>query len=197
MRKKQEDQRVRITKKIIKESFLKLVLEKPIYKISIRELCDQAQISRGTFYLHYEDIYQLQDEIEDTLMKELVERVHTLKEKDYEHYENSVMTVIFQCLCDHADICEAMLGPHGDRVFIAKLLSFGKRVCVDLHIQNLEVADEKELEYFYTFISAGCIGLLRKWIVSDRAKEDADKVAKIAEDIIDCGSRFINQKVSG
>lgn len=196
MPKKQEDQRVRITKKIVRESFLKLIIEKPIYKISIRELCEQATVSRGTFYLHYEDIYQLQDEIEDAMMQELIERVQTLKEQDYEHYENSVMTVIFQCLCDHADVCEAMLGPNGDRQFLAKLLTFGKKVCVESHIHNLEEADEKELEYFYTFISAGCIGLLRKWIINDRCREDAVKVAKIAEDIIDYGSRFINKKAN-
>ena len=40
-------------------SLLDLTKEKPINKITIAELSQQADIGRGTFYTHYEDIYDL------------------------------------------------------------------------------------------------------------------------------------------
>ena len=56
---KKEDRRVRYTKLAIRESFLALLSEKPIEKISVTEICKRADINRGTFYSHYDDIYSV------------------------------------------------------------------------------------------------------------------------------------------
>lgn len=53
------DRRSTRTKQAIKQAFLDLTKEKPINKITIAELSQQADIGRGTFYTHYEDIYDL------------------------------------------------------------------------------------------------------------------------------------------
>ena len=47
------DHRVRITKMLLRESFLDLLMHKPIDKITVRELCDAAGVNRATFYAHY------------------------------------------------------------------------------------------------------------------------------------------------
>lgn len=39
--------------------------EKPIKDISVKELTDLADINRGTFYLHYRDIYDMLEQLED------------------------------------------------------------------------------------------------------------------------------------
>lgn len=55
----QNDLRVIKTKKAINDSFLKLLQNRPLSKISIAELARDAQINKGTFYLHYRDVYDL------------------------------------------------------------------------------------------------------------------------------------------
>ena len=44
-----------ITKKILNDSLLELMQTKPISKITIKEICDLSDMSRSTFYLHYQD----------------------------------------------------------------------------------------------------------------------------------------------
>ena len=44
------DVRARYTRKIIKESFYTLLREKPVEKITVKELCEKAEINRSTFY---------------------------------------------------------------------------------------------------------------------------------------------------
>lgn len=56
---KKEDRRVRYTKQAIRDGFLRLLAEKPIEKISVTEICREADINRGTFYAHYSDPYEL------------------------------------------------------------------------------------------------------------------------------------------
>lgn len=57
------DARVRYTRKVIQDAFLDILKEKPISRITVKEVCDKAEINRGTFYKHYQDCYDLLDKI--------------------------------------------------------------------------------------------------------------------------------------
>ena len=51
-------------------TFLELVQAKPVQKITVTELAKRAEISKGTFYLHYLDIYDLYNQmVEETVAK--------------------------------------------------------------------------------------------------------------------------------
>ena len=64
------DLRVTKTRRLIKAAFLELVQTKPVQKITVTELAKQAEISKGTFYLHYLDIYDLYNQmVEETVAK--------------------------------------------------------------------------------------------------------------------------------
>ena len=64
------DLRVTKTSRLIKATFLELVQAKPVQKITVTELAKRAEISKGTFYLHYLDIYDLYNQmVEETVAK--------------------------------------------------------------------------------------------------------------------------------
>lgn len=64
------DLRVVKTQRLIKATFLELVQAKPVQKITVTELAKRAEISKGTFYLHYLDIYDLYNQmVEETVAK--------------------------------------------------------------------------------------------------------------------------------
>ena len=49
------DARKRYTQMVLKQSFLKLLKEKPVNRITVKEVCALAQLNRATFYAHYSD----------------------------------------------------------------------------------------------------------------------------------------------
>ena len=64
------DLRVTKTRRLIKATFLELVQAKPVQKITVTELAKRAEISKGIFYLHYLDIYDLYNQmVEETVAK--------------------------------------------------------------------------------------------------------------------------------
>lgn len=64
------DLRVTKTRRLIKATFLELVQAKPVQIITVTELAKRAEISKGTFYLHYLDIYDLYNQmVEETVAK--------------------------------------------------------------------------------------------------------------------------------
>ena len=58
------DARVRYTKRIIQESIIKLIQEKPFHRINLTEVCRIAEINRTTFYKYYHDIYDWKEQFE-------------------------------------------------------------------------------------------------------------------------------------
>lgn len=61
------DLRVKKTKNSIINAFLQLRAKKPLERITIKELTDLAEINKATFYLHYKDIYDLSEQLENEL----------------------------------------------------------------------------------------------------------------------------------
>ena len=53
------DARIRYTQRILKESFLILLKQKPVNKITVKEVCEMAELNRATFYAHYSDCFAL------------------------------------------------------------------------------------------------------------------------------------------
>lgn len=71
---------------MLKEALIQLLLEKPLEKITIIELCNQAQINRTTFYKHYGSQYDLLNDIESDIFAELEK--HLLADGD--EFENLI-----------------------------------------------------------------------------------------------------------
>lgn len=70
-----EDLRVRKTKRAIMTAFNELLKEKKLDKISVTELAEKAEINKGTFYLHYADIYALYQDALQEHMSEMVDHI--------------------------------------------------------------------------------------------------------------------------
>ncbi len=66
---RKSDARVRYTQRVLKESFLSLLREKPVNKITVKEVCELAELNRATFYAHYSDCFALMESIEQEILE--------------------------------------------------------------------------------------------------------------------------------
>ena len=53
------DRRVRKTRALLLQGLVKMMENHDIQDISVKELTELVDINRGTFYLHYDDIYDM------------------------------------------------------------------------------------------------------------------------------------------
>ena len=63
---KKVDRRVRKTKRQLRQALTVLLQEKPIKDITVREIADMVDINRGTFYLHYKDVFDMLEPVSYT-----------------------------------------------------------------------------------------------------------------------------------
>ena len=66
------DLREKKTKRSIKKAFIELRSNKPLERITVKELVELAEISKATFYLHYHDIFDLSDSLQKELIQDIL-----------------------------------------------------------------------------------------------------------------------------
>ncbi len=70
------DLREKKTLRSIKNAFLQLRSRKPLERITVKELTELAEISKTTFYLHYKDIYDLSEALQNELIEDIMQGIN-------------------------------------------------------------------------------------------------------------------------
>lgn len=173
------DARVRYTKMVIIQSFTKILKEKPINKITVKEICDLAELNRATFYKHYLDVYDLLDKIELQFLEDLMAVLRSRENTT----AKDMLTFIMVNFKAEEETYKAICSPNGDPAFPAKIFE----ACHDISLSG-SVLDGKKItavqkEWAYRFIANGCNGILVHWIANDM-REPISDVADFAEQLI-------------
>lgn len=163
---KKEDQRIKVTKILIKEALSKLLKEKDFNKISIKELCELAGINRGTFYSHYKDINQLQDKIYEEFFETFQNSfIPSLKNADKSSLASEEMiNNILIFLENNKNLCIIMLHSNKKSEFVNQLTEIGKNIVTLTYPKVLKIENFEDIELFYHFVSGGSIEILIQWI---------------------------------
>ena len=74
------DRRVKYTKMVLKNSLIKLMQEKPISRITIKAICEDADVNRSTYYSHYQDQFDQLNRIEMEFIDGINEYLDSLAE---------------------------------------------------------------------------------------------------------------------
>ncbi len=147
------------TKRMIREAFADLLAEKQdIAKITVKDLVDKADISKSTFYGHYEDIYAVREEFEREIL-DLLES--TLNEYMKEHKEEFAPYVknIIQSIKDNENLYKKIFISDSPMKFIDNL----KRICnerinKDVHLNALSTEPKLRMAEI-DFLTNGIIHL--------------------------------------
>jgi len=158
--KRKTDLRVYKTKKAIIETFKQMVLEMDAGDITIKELTDRALIHRKTFYLHYNSIESLYDEIFADVMEDYYKEIDKL-EKDAPFTETN--KVFFTFLSNQEPYIEKIIYSSSYRDFSDKF--FYKMITHNRNKHNpYKGFTEAEQNLINTFLGVSSVNLYRQWI---------------------------------
>lgn len=84
--------RIPPAKRVIRKTFLELLKKKPFHRITVREICDAADVGRGSFYAHYDDKFMLLSEIENEQIDGLMQFVIKTRFLGLEEFNRQLAT---------------------------------------------------------------------------------------------------------
>ena len=148
------DRRVRKTKAQLRAGLARLMQKKSIKEITVKELVEEVDINRSTFYLHYTDIYQMLESIEAELMEEITHLVADYPLDPLNNKESSYPFIeqIFTILDHNKDICIALLGKNGDMAFVNRI----EKLIADTVLHRLSIRlpkDNRDIAVSYTHLT--------------------------------------------
>lgn len=182
MKNLETDRRVKYTKKVIRHSFLQLLGEKPLGKITVKEICEKADINRATFYAHYEDLYDLLGKIEEFYQEVRL----SVRDMERESFAGIIPVAILKKIRENETLCQAMFGKYGDKEFLAKMMYFAMEDSLNAW-EKLHPAIEKgRLEWLYVFIVSGCAGIIQNWAMGGFKAEPEEIAGFMAQMVASC-----------
>ena len=132
------DARVKYTKMVLKKALLELMQHKPVNKITVKEICERAELNRATFYAHYSDCFDLLESIEEEL---------------FGQFERSMQSYIRSF--DIAGLVGGLYRIIQENEAVCRVLLFGRRSTELIHRM---IADE--LEMLYLCLSNGLLSVV-------------------------------------
>lgn len=173
------DARIRYTKMVIQTSFLSLLKQKPLNKITVKEICEMAEINRATFYKYYSDAYDLMEKIESDILRGLQETVQrSLKDGAYK-----TLLQILESMKENGEPYITLFSGNGDVTFPAKIF----QLCyaeMSAHIESqFPTLSKTQQAWAYVYVAQGSSGILQEWI-ADGMEEPPEQVADFIEKLI-------------
>lgn len=163
MKQPQESRKVRYTRMVLKDSLTELMVQKPLSKITIKEICQNADINRTTFYAHFTDQYQLLRSIEQDALAWAGDRLAQLSQNKTREALYKNIQLIFQAISEDKNHVQILLSDQGDLGFQEQLIHLILRECGVLpDAEPPKGSCEQEL--YYLFIVNGSVGLIRHWL---------------------------------
>ena len=167
------NQRTRLSKLLFKNALMDLLKEKgSVAKISVRELCDRAELNRSTFYAHYNEPNDLLMEIETELLDATEEHLKKIGEENDAGAHKYILSFL-QYIKQNDKQFRTLLIDSADPEFRSRFM----QQSIIQFVENLRIELPKELEqYIFSYILNGSTGIIIQWIRSDYAVNENEIV---------------------
>ena len=170
------------TRKNITDTFWKHYLDKPIEKITVREVAATAGYSRATFYEYFSDVYAVLEYIENDLLLFLQNTI-------MEHIKNISagaidLTVVICLYEEKGDYLTKLLGKDGDPMFADRMKSVLKPILAQL--MQIDIQDT-ELQFAFEYTVSAIIEALIYWYPK-RETLSTEMVSKMIMELLCNGS---------
>ncbi len=182
------DRRVKYTKFVLKNALAEILNEKPIDKITVKEICERADINRGTFYSHYSGQYDLYTNVVDELFSGVIDNLGDFMAKSEDDIYSSVVCV-FEYIKANNILIKTLLNSGVEYSIEKRVRSAIKDVYLKKVKDNI---DDDFLDATYSYISAGATAAIRHWLnggMKKSTEEMAEFIVKLTTEGLDSFQR--------
>lgn len=174
-----ENQRIAITKRLLKESLMRLLYEKDLEKINITELCKDAGVNRATFYRHYAIPRDVLIEIQRDLYFDL-KRVVGVPASQTE--VEKTIEKLCRYLEEHAQLLRVIIRNNTDEDFVVFINSIYAEIWAELScVGTLKSLSDEDVKLLTLYCAGGSYFILRHWLLGNVHKSSKEMAAYVYE----------------
>ncbi|MCL2508252.1 MAG: TetR family transcriptional regulator C-terminal domain-containing protein [Oscillospiraceae bacterium] len=177
-----ESRKTQYTRKALADGMIELMKSKPFDKITVKELCDCADINRSTFYMHYEDIYALLHSIEDDTLDWMRKVLGELSGTWQENREAAVHSLqrFFEYMVENSKYLQVLMSEQGNIAFQKQVFFSACQACDITPESKFTPPFSEDIRLIY--VVNGGVGIVRHWL-KNGLKETPRELAETIYDL--------------
>ena len=178
------DRRVKYTKRVIQDTLLNLLEKKDINSITVTEICEIADVNRGTFYRYYLDVYDLLKKIEQDFIDQIKNSpsIEQLGEHSIYEFTKGILSIFV----DNKKLVRILFNTDNNIYFLNEVLEVAYDKCIG-NWSNPDI-NPNELGNAVVFIFNGALGVINYWVKND-FELSTDELAKDIEEYCVFGAK--------
>ncbi|RSK25805.1 TetR/AcrR family transcriptional regulator [Bacillus sp. HMF5848] len=170
------------TKQNLIDAFWSLYCEKRIEKITVKEITQKAGYNRGTFYEYFTDIYDVLEQIEDSL----IPTINELPPISFGDINMGIPIDMFMKLFEkNSKYYSVLLGDNGDPAFSSKLKNSTKPILKQAFAEKYE-GNQEEFDFVLEYVLSAMVGIMSYWFRHDKSMT-AEDLMTLMQDLMENG----------
>ncbi len=176
------NRRVQYTREALRNALIDLATEKPLHSITVTDICAQADINRSTFYLHYKDIRDLLNEIEEDILAQM-DDIMT------QNRDDALLQILGKIKDDPRAIrlLHTLMWENGDPQFLRRIEQKAYKTFQYEWDNHLSHIDSRFKRYIYSYIVGGTVAAIGEWIHNSDSKMDTEDLVRVLKRLIEHG----------
>lgn len=151
------------SKAMIRQAFLELLAEKPLEKITVVDIVERCDLSRNTFYAHYQDTYAVLEEFQQEALESMKGALDDAVANRVFDDPLPFLHKVAEYIEDNKDSYRILLGAGGHKAFTEKVRDMLVKRIVE-HIDDVGIRDKQGLLVFVQILGAGFMELFMQYL---------------------------------
>lgn len=178
------------TAKKMDDALISLLQKKDYDFITIKDICKEAKVNRSTFYLHYENITDLLEEVVQNTNKDFLLAFHSIEKKnpltsnkeELMFIKDEYLIPYLTFVKEHKKIYQAL--KNNNSLFKANEYENNIYESLITKILDKYEIEEKYKEYYYDYFVSGIQAIIKRWLINDCVldiQEISDLIKKLVK----------------
>lgn len=172
-----EDRRIKMTRRLLKDALIEMLKTKDIYHISIRDLCENADVNRTTFYKYYGSQFELLADMEKDILDYISNTVSV-----NESQPEKILTSVCRYINDNLEFLRLIINNNVDPNFAKNLFAM-ESIKENVIKKYPNIKTNEEQEYIYNFFTYGAFRMVCVWMNKEN-RESPEVFAKLVKQLI-------------
>lgn len=186
---KKIDRRVKYTIEMLKDALVRAMQRDHISKISVKSLCELADINRSTFYAHFRDQYDLLHYIEQEVLANITRQLERQDFGGDGPISFQVLNLILKYVQQNASLFQALLSDNCEPGIQREIMKLPDIISVQIY----EGVGGRVKDYLSVFGVTGCVSILQKWL-RDGMPESTEQISELILQILYHGIADFNKE---
>ncbi len=174
---RKDNARSQKSREAIRAALVALLEKQELSELTVSQLCREADVNRSTFYAHYQDLWDVMDELEEQMDRELLEQFHWVEDAQTAMLEKRSFLITCQQIARHPAFNRARLNNPSVSSRRAEMgMAYIMEYVVGPYARS--ISHSNVLPYYITFGRDGCVAVLRQWLEGG-CRETPEEIAEV------------------